>query len=65
MVHTYFHAAVPDVVVVLHAASERVPRRPVCRSVPEARSPDLLNDDGNELLNNECTLLGVPSFARF
>ena len=38
------HAAVPDVVVVLHAARQRVPRRSVCRSVPEARSPDLMNN---------------------
>ena len=47
----YLHASVPDVVVVLHAAGERVPRRPVCRSVPEARGTHLVNYD--HLMNDE------------
>ena len=48
---SYLHASVPDVVVVLHAAGERVPRRPVCRSVPEARGTHLVNYD--HLMNDE------------
>lgn len=35
------HAAVPDVVVVLHAAGQRVPRGPVSRPVAEGGGSDL------------------------
>ena len=38
---TYLHASVPNVVVVLHAARQRIPRRAVRRPVPEPRRAHL------------------------
>ena len=39
---TYLHAPVPDVVVVLHAAGERVPRSAVRRTVVERGGANLI-----------------------